>query len=117
LRPLRFPQSAFPIAAFDFAGDLPDFGARVDDLVFQTLMIAFPVVAGKELFDGVSQRVLAEENQPRQTFIFQASHKPFQIRIQIGALRRQDQRFDIRLFEYRTERFAEVPRRPTNRIR
>ena len=76
-RPLRglamvVPQQpAQPLAALDFSGPRADFIARLDDGVSQALVIPLDVVMFDELLDCVTQRRLAEQDEPSKTFLFQ----------------------------------------------
>ena len=48
----QHPTKSF--ATFDLAGDLSDFESRIDDFVFEALVIALLVIVGEILANGVS---------------------------------------------------------------
>jgi len=56
---------------------------RYDQLIVQSLMISFPMIVGDELYDGLSEMLLAERNQPVETFFFDRPHEPLRVRIRI----------------------------------
>ncbi|MBP87226.1 MAG: hypothetical protein CMJ64_10980 [Planctomycetaceae bacterium] len=63
-------QTTELFVALDRACRLSTFVSRVDDLVVQPLMVSLAVVVRQELSDGISQRMLAEQNQPLQALGF-----------------------------------------------
>jgi len=86
-------QTAEPFPAFDFPGDGSDFRFRIDQPVFQTLMISFGMVKQDVGFQRGTQQTFTEENHSAQSFGFQASHKSFEVRIQIRTSRGEQDRF------------------------
>ncbi len=83
------------LSAPDVANLPTDFIARIDDPVFQSLMIAFYVEVVDELFQGPLQRPAAEEDHSVEALGFQGSHVPFEDRIQIGTFWRQQDDFGV----------------------
>jgi hypothetical protein len=62
---------------------------RLDDAVIQALMVPFPVIMGEELKDRPTQRVFAEEDEPRNAFVLEAAHKTLDVWRQVRRTRRQ----------------------------
>jgi hypothetical protein len=100
-------QTAKSFTALDLAIMLANFLARLDDRVFQTLVIAFFVVVFDVRPNGISQRALAEENHASQALRFQRSEKSFDVSVQVWTLRRQYDRLHTRLCEHLAKRWAE----------
>jgi len=73
----------------DLTNPPTNFGARIDDSVFQSLMIAFKVVVGDELLQSTLQRSSAEEDHFVETLGFQGSHVVFEVGVQIWTSGRQ----------------------------
>ena len=63
-------QSTETIAAMDAAGRIADLVTRVDQLVFQTLMIAFLVIVRSEFGKCLTQGRLTEEYHAIDAFRF-----------------------------------------------
>ena len=62
-------QAAEAFTALDFADLLSDLAARVDDLVVQPLMVAFPMIVMEEVRHSPAQRFLPEENHTSEAFL------------------------------------------------
>src|SRR5258705_1670648 len=52
-------------------------------------MISLAMIVGDELRDSLSEVLLAERNQPVQTFFFDRPHEPLRVGIRIGGLIRR----------------------------
>jgi hypothetical protein len=65
-----------------FAGTTPDLGARVDQAIAEALVVAFRVIMSPKLANCLAQRLLAEEDQPVQTFFLEAPHEALQMGVQ-----------------------------------
>ncbi len=78
----------------------------IDDLIFQPLMVSFPVIMREIFSDRVSQLCLVEKDHSRQTLVFDTAHEPFDVRVKIGGSRGQEQRFGARSFERGPKRFG-----------
>ena len=89
-------QAAESFAAFDFPSDTPDLRTGIDQPVFQTLMVPFRVEMGGILIERSPQRTFTEKDHLIQRFGFQASHKSFQMSIQIRTSRGEQDRFHTR---------------------
>ena len=63
-------QAAEPFAAIEDALRASDFVSRFDQLVVETLMMAFVVIVSRELAQGVAQRPITEGDHAVQTFGF-----------------------------------------------
>ena len=63
-------QSAETFTAFDDAGRVADFAIRIDQQVFQTLMISFLVTMRFEFSECLPQRCFAEKYHSIQAFGF-----------------------------------------------
>jgi len=88
------PQQAaesFPV--FNLPGYGSDFRPRIDQPVFQTLMVSLPVIMRDILVERSAEASFTEENHSAQSFGFQASHKSFEVRIQIRTSRGEQDRF------------------------
>ena len=92
-------QTTESLTTFDLTGGSPDFFARLKQLVAQSLMIM-----GQERGNGISQRLLAEEDQPVETLFLQRSVKAFQVGVQVRAPRRQEHSLYALGLQDRTER-------------
>ena len=78
----------------------------IDDLVFQALMVSFRVVMREIFSDRVSQLCLIEKDHSVETLRFDTSHKPFDVRVEIGGSRGQEKGFATRDFERGPKRFG-----------
>jgi hypothetical protein len=92
-------QTAKPFPALDRASDLADLFTWFDDPVLQALVIAFLVVVDQELADGVSERLLAEEDHAVEQLLSQEPHEPLDVWREVGRPGRQSNRLDSGLFE------------------
>ena len=72
-------HSAQFLASLDRSVALCQICLRRNQLVTESLMIAFHMVMGHELPDCPPQRALAEQDQSIQTRLLDRSHKPFGI--------------------------------------
>jgi hypothetical protein len=65
------PQDAAKsLAALNLTGDAADFLARIDQSVFEALVIALCVIMGHEGDHGGMQRLLSEEYQAMEALVF-----------------------------------------------
>ena len=87
-------KAAKTFRTLDIAEGTPYLLAGDEDPIAHSLVITFGVKMGQEFTDRISQRGLAEEDHPIQTFLFKRAVESFQIGVQIGASRRQKQRLD-----------------------
>ncbi len=104
---IKVQHAAEALTADDGAGDHTEVFGGIDDLVIQTLMVSFPVIMRKIPANCISQLRLAEKDHSIQALGFNASHKPFDVRIEVGRSRGQEQRFGTRLFQRGPKRFGE----------
>ena len=69
------------------AGDGPVVDAHlldgIDQVIAESLMIAFMMIVLHELVDRCSQRLLSEEDHTAQATLFDGAHKPLRVRVQI----------------------------------
>ncbi len=77
------------LTALDLARDGTDLFVWLDDLVVQSLMIAFGVIVLNEIGHGSFQRSLAKEDHAVKTLGLQTAKPTFHVRVQIRALGRQ----------------------------
>ena len=56
-----------------------------DQLVTEALVISFQMVMTDELGGSLSNRLLAEQNQPFETRLLNRPHESFRVGVQIGA--------------------------------
>ena len=88
-------QSTQTFTAFDDAGRVTYVAMRVDQQVFQTLMISFLVIVRFEFGECLAQLCFAEEYHSIQAFGFQAQHKTLDMCVAIGTSRWQQNRIDL----------------------
>ncbi len=62
---------------------------RFDQRVFETLVVALSMIMMNEFGYRSSQRLLAEENHPIETFAFYRKNKPFHVSVQVRRTVRQ----------------------------
>ena len=62
---------------------------RFDQRVFETLMVALSMIMMNEFGYGSSQRLLAEENHPVETFAVYRKNKPFDASVPVRRTVRQ----------------------------
>jgi len=60
-------------------------------------MVTFLVIVSREFRERFAQGLFTEEDHPVQTFGFHRQHESLDMRIQVRALRRQHNRFGVRL--------------------
>src|SRR5215471_19342987 len=76
---------------------------RADQPVTEALVIAFNMVMTDELGRSLSNRVLAEQNQPFEARLLNRPHESFRVGVQIGAPRRNLDRRNARIREHLQE--------------
>lgn len=75
-------EAAQTFAVFDFSVVVTDFLFRIDQSVFQTLVISFKVVVGDLLFKHVFERLSSEVNHFIEAVRFQTPLESFERTIQ-----------------------------------
>jgi hypothetical protein len=68
-----------PLTRLDLACNTPYLVTRLNDLVVQSLMISLGVIMRDVSVNSPSQRLLAKEDQPRKTFVFETPKIPFEM--------------------------------------
>ena len=92
-------EAAEPLAADDFAAGLADRVIRLDDLVFEPLVISLGVIVADELADGVTEHLLTEEDHPVQTLFLDRPYPALGEGIQVGTSGRQTDWLDTGGFQ------------------
>src|SRR5215469_2665727 len=80
-------QHAQALAALNLARVAETASFWADELVRQTLVIAFTVIMGDEVLNGRPQRFLAEEDHAIQAGLLDAAHKSLRVGVQVWRLR------------------------------
>jgi hypothetical protein len=101
--------STEPFATLDLPGNGADLIVRLNDRIGQPLMIPLCVIMLEVRRGSTTQRLLAEEDHSGKRFGFETSHESFDVRIQIGTSRWQQQRFGAFILQNLSERKAELP--------
>lgn len=99
-------QAAKPLSTFDRAGNPPDFVTRVNNRIPNALMITLVVIVLQELIDRVAHRPLAEEDHAIQALVFQATHEPLNMCVEIRRPRGQAVWLDACMLKQITKRLA-----------
>ena len=94
-------------AYFTITGTHPLFSRWKKQNILFTLMVSLSMVGLHERRDRPPQRRLAEQNQPRQTFLFYRSHPSLRVCVQIRTPGWQLQRLYSPRLQHFSERFAE----------
>src|SRR5215831_18105667 len=81
------PHVAQALAALNLARVAEMASLWADELVPQTLVIAFTVIMGDEVLNGCPERFLAEEDHAIQAGLLDAAHKSLRVGVQVWRLR------------------------------
>ncbi len=98
----QHPSQSFP--AVDVAFGSANLLAGSDNAAAQSLMVSFPVIMRGELCECFAQGILTVEDHAIETLGFHTAYEALDVRVQIGNLGRQHNRFRIHSLKHTAKR-------------
>ena len=96
-------RAAEALSANDDATSATDGRLGIDDHIFETLMVPFPMVVLDEIADGATQGVFAEEDHPVEALLLDGPHESLGPCVQIERPGRAPQGLASALLEHAGE--------------